>query len=178
MAKQRMIFEIDRRSVTEGDVVEINWQCQGAEEVMLTIDNGFRATEIPLEPSGNKRFRLHRSKGKTHMTIAVTTNGKVHRKTIDVRVKKLPTVKAETVDGNGKRLGFFRQGWQRLLTKWHDATAKLRFAMSTLPEGKQVRVRMMALLGVLLIIGAIWPKLYGLTLVVLVVALAIGLIRK
>jgi len=31
---------------------------------------------------------------------------------------------------------------------------------------------------VLLIIGAIWPKLYGLTLVVLVVALAIGLIRK
>jgi hypothetical protein len=50
--------------------------------------------------------------------------------------------------------------------------------MSTLPEGKQVRVRMMALLGVLLIIGSIWPKLYGLTLVVLVVALAIGLIRK
>ena len=125
-----------------------------------------------------QRDTLNRLASEMGIIKLVTTNGKVHHKTIDVRVKKLPTVKAETVDGNGKRLGFFRQGWQRLLTKWHDATAKLRFAMSTLPEGKQVRVRMMALLGVLLIIGAIWPKLYGLTLVVLVVALAIGLIRK
>jgi len=30
----------------------------------------------------------------------------------------------------------------------------------------------------LLIIGAIWPKLYGATLVVLIVVLAIGLLKK
>lgn len=173
-----MIFEIDRRSVTEGDVVEINWQCEGAEEVKLTIDNGFRTTDIPLEISGSKRFRLNRSKGKTHMTIAVTTQGKVHRKTIDVRVKKLPTVKAETVDGNGKKLGFLNQWWQKVLTNWHNFTAKLKFAMSALPEGKQVIIKLMALLGVLLIIGAIWPKLQSFTLIILIIALTIGLLKK
>lgn len=178
MDKQRMIFEIDRRSVTEGDVVEITWQCAGAEKVTLTIDNGFRATDIPLEVSGNKRFRLNRSKGKTHMTIAVATQGKVHRKTIDVRVKKLPTVKAETVDPNGKRVGFLNAWWQKVLTNWHNVGAKLKLAMSTLPEGKQVIVKLMALVGVLLIIGAIWPKLYGATLVVLIVVLAVGLLKK
>ena len=42
MDKHRMIFNIDRRTVTEGDVVELTWQCDGAESVTLTIDNGYR----------------------------------------------------------------------------------------------------------------------------------------
>ncbi len=173
-----MIFKTDRCCVTEGEVVEINWQCEGAENVTLTIDNGFRTTEIPLETSGSKRFRLNRSKGKTHMTIAVTTQGKTHRKTIDVRVKKLANVKAETVDGNGKKIGLLRHQWQKILTSWHGFTAKLRFAMSTLPEGKQIIIKLMAILGVLLIISLIWPKLYSITLIVLIAILAIGLFRK
>ena len=98
MDKHRMTFNIDRRTVTEGDVVELTWQCDGAESVTLTIDNGYRSTDIPLEISGTKRFRLNRSKGRTHLTIAVTMAGKVYRKKIDVRVKKMPTVRAETVD--------------------------------------------------------------------------------
>ena len=72
MDKHRMTFNIDRRTVTEGDVVELTWQCDGAESVTLTIDNGYRQTDIPLEISGTKRFRLNRSKGRTHLTIAVT----------------------------------------------------------------------------------------------------------
>lgn len=173
-----MIFETDLRCVTEGDVVTINWQCDGAEKVTLTIDNGFRATEIPLEVSGSKRFRLNRSKGRTHMTIAVTTEGKIHRKTIAVRVKKLPTTKAETIDSNGQKIGFLRHVWQSILTNWRNFTSKLRFAMSTLPEGKQVILRLMAILGVLLIISFIWPKLYSFTLIALIAVLAIGLFRK
>ncbi len=173
-----MIFEIDRHSVTEGDVVEIRWQCEGADSVKLTIDNGFRTTDIPLEISGSKRFRLHRSKGRTHMTIVVVTQGKEHRKTLHVRVKKMPTVKADTVDSNGRKLGFLHQWWQKVLTNWHNFSAKLKLAMSVLPEGKQVILKLMALLGVLLIIGAIWPKLYGFTIIVLIIALTIGLLKK
>ena len=48
-----MTFDIDRRTVTEGDVVEVKWQCDEAESVKLTIDNGYRSTDIPLETSGN-----------------------------------------------------------------------------------------------------------------------------
>ena len=99
-----MIFEIDRHTVTEGDVVEVKWDCTGSEQTVLTLDNGFRATEIPLEPSGTKRFRLNRSKGRTHLTIAVTMGGKTYRKKIAVRVKKMPTMKAETVDHRGRKV--------------------------------------------------------------------------
>ena len=178
MNKQRMIFEIDRRSVTEGDVVEINWQCEGAEEVKLTIDNGFRSSEMSLETSGNKKFRLNRSKGKTHLTLTVKTEGKEHHKTIDVRVKKMPTIKADTVDNNGKKMGLLSQWWQKGLSNWHNFMAKVNLALSALPERKQVIVKMMTLLGVMLIVSAIWPKAYNFIMVALIVYLAIALIRK
>ena len=178
MDKQRMIFETDRRSVTEGDVVEVKWQCEGAEEVKLTIDNGFRSTDIPLETSGNKKFRLNRSKGKTHLTLTVKTEGKVHHKTVDVRVKKMPTVKADTVDSNGRKQGFLSQWWQKGLTNWHNFMAKVNLAMSALPERKQIIVKMMALLGVMLIVSAIWPKAYNFIMVALIVYLAIALLKR
>ena len=54
MNNQRMTFDIDRHTVTEGDVVEVKWQCAEAENVVLTLDNGFRSTDIPLENTGSK----------------------------------------------------------------------------------------------------------------------------
>ena len=173
-----MIFEIDRNSVTEGDIVEIRWQCEGAEMVKLVIDNGFRSTEIPLETNGTKRFRLNRSKGKTHLTIAVTINGKIHRKTIKVRVKKIPTVKADTVDSNGKKMHLPSQWWQKMLTNWHAFTAKARMALNTLPERKQGALKMLALIGTLLIIASIWPSLYSAVIIVLIIYNIIVLLRK
>ena len=173
-----MIFEIDRNSVTEGDIVEIRWQCEGAEMVKLVIDNGFRTTEIPLETNGTKRFRLNRSKGKTHLTIAVTINGKIHRKTIKVRVKKIPTVKADTVDSNGKKMHLPSQWWQKMLTNWHAFAAKARMAMNTLPERKQGALKMLALIGTLLIITSIWPSLYSAVIIVLIIYNIIILLRK
>lgn len=178
MDKNRMTFDIDRRTVTEGDVVELSWQCDGAESVALTIDNGYRTTDIPLEISGSKRFRLNRSKGRTHLTIAVTIAGKVYRKKIDVRVKKMPTVRAETVDHRGNRVGWLSQWWQRMLTKWHDFRTKLRLAMQSLPERKQVAVKMLLILSAVFIISAIWPKAYGTALLLLSIYLVVVLLRR
>ena len=81
-----MIFEIDKRTVTEGDVVQLNWQCLGAEKAELIIDNGFRTSIIPVETVGTKRFRLNRSKGRTQLTMAVDIDGKTFRKRISVWV--------------------------------------------------------------------------------------------
>lgn len=178
MDKQRMTFDIDRRKVTEGDVVEITWQCEGAEEVALTIDNGYRQTEIPLETTGAKRFRLNRSKGRTHLTLAVAIAGKTYRKRIDVAVKKMPTVRAETVDHWGRPVGWLRQWWQRALTKWHDTRAKLRLAMQALPERKQVAAKMLMVLAVVLIASAVWPRIYGFALTILALYLLYILIRR
>ena len=48
MDKNRMTFNIDQRTVNEGDVVELTWQCDGAESVTLTIDNGYRGLAEPV----------------------------------------------------------------------------------------------------------------------------------
>lgn len=178
MDKNRMTFDIDRHTVTEGDVVELTWQCDGAEGVTLTIDNGYRTTDIPLEIRGSKRFRLNRSKGRTHLTIAVTMEGKTYRKKINVRVKKMPTVRAETVDHRGNRMGWMTQWRQRMLTKWHDFRSKLRLAMQTLPERKQVAVKMLLILAIVFIVSAIWPKAYGTALFLLSLYLVLVLIRR
>ncbi len=178
MDKQRMIFEIDRHTVTEGDVVEVKWDCTGSEQTTLTLDNGFRATDIPVEPIGTKRFRLNRSKGRTRLTIAVTIAGKTHRKTVAVRVKKIPTVKAETIDHRGRRVGAVGMWWKRVVTKWQDIRAKIRLAMQSMPERKQMALKMLTLIGVALILSAIWPRLYGAVLMVVIVYLMVVLLRR
>ncbi len=178
MSNQRMIFDIDRRTVTEGDVVEVKWQCDEAESVKLTIDNGYRSTDIPLETSGNKRFRLNRSKGRTHLTITVSIDGKSYSKRIHVRVKKMPTVHAETVDEHGRRQGWLRQWWQKLLTNWHDFRARMRQGMQALPERKQLAAKMLAIMGVILILSAIWPRVYGFGMMILVAYLAYVMLKR
>ena len=173
-----MTFDIDRRTVTEGDVVEVKWQCAEAESVKLTIDNGFRSTDIPLETSGSKRFRLNRSKGRTHLTITVSIGGKSYNKRINVRVKKMPTMKAETVDHRGRKVSAIGGWWQRVMTKWHDSRSKLHLAMQVLPERKQMAVKVMAIMGVGLIVSAIWPILYGLVPMLVAGYLIYVLIRR
>lgn len=178
MDKERMIFEIDRRTVTEGDVVEINWQCDSAEQVILTIDNGYRSTAVPLEPTGTKRFRLNRSKGKTHLTISVTIAGKVYRKNIDVRVKKMPTMHAETVDSRGRRQGKLKQWWEKQRSKRRNSRSKFKQSLQMLPERKQMAVKLLIILGVVLLLSAIWPGVYRLALPLLVLYLGFVVIKR
>ena len=178
MDKQRMTFEIDRRTVTEGDVVEITWSCEEADSVNLTIDNGYRNTNIPLELTGSKRFRLNRSRGKTHLSLAVIIKGKVYSKKIDVRVKPIPTVRAQTVDSKGKPLGKMKIWWQNMLTKWHNFCVRTKMDVSALPESKQVALRALVILGIVLLLCAKWPKLLMFGLVAIVGYLLVVLLKK
>lgn len=173
-----MIFEVDHRCVTEGDVVEINWQCEDADSVSLKIDNGFKSNEIALDKSGTKRFRLNRSKGRTKLILSVNIQGKVHSKTIAVRVKKMPTMKAETVDHNGKRMGTINQWWQNVMTKWHNMTAKANMALQVLPVKKQIAAKLLLAIGVMLLISAIWPKFYSFALSILAIYLLVVLLKR
>ena len=178
MDHKRMTFDIDRRCVTEGEVVEITWQCEGADSVLLTIDNGFRSTDIPLEISGSKRFRLNRSKGKTHLILTVKLMGKEYQKKIDVRVKKMPAVKAETVDSNGRRTGFLQQWCQKMRDNTHNLRAKTRLALHSLPERKQLAVKVLTMIGIMLILCAVWPNMAATFLAIVAVYLIIVLMRR
>ena len=68
--------------------------------------------------------------------------------------------------------------WKRVVTKWQDIRAKIRLAMQSMPERKQMALKMLTLIGVALILSAIWPRLYGAVLMVVIVYLMVVLLRR
>ena len=173
-----MTFNVDRKTVTEGDVVEIKWQCEGAEKVRLTIDNGLRSTEMPVELSGSKRFRLNRSKGRTRLTVAATIDGKEYTKTLRVKVKGMPVLKAETLDHRGRPINVLHRWRQQVTEKWRQLHAKEKMRMQQLPERKQVAVKGMAVIGAVLLVSLFWPRAYTLGMLALMLYFAVVLLRR
>lgn len=107
----KLNFTADKHSVTEGDVIELNWQVPEGEGLSLTIDNGFKSQTLPIDShSGSKKFRLNRSQGKTKLTLSATHNGKTTTETIKVKVKKMKVTHAETIYEERKHRNPFRKG--------------------------------------------------------------------
>lgn len=173
-----MIFTVDRHSVTEGDIVEVRWDCTGAQDVKLTLDNGFKATAIPLEVVGAKKFRLNRSKGRTCLTIAAVVEGKIYRKKLHVRVRKLKAVRAETVDDRGRSMNVFRRFWQTLVTKWRSLRAQFRLAYQQMPEKKQFAVKTLCLIMLVTLLAILFPKIYSVGLLLVSLYLCWIIIKK
>ena len=162
---ERMTFSVDRTAVTEGDIVEVRWACPGAESADLTIDNGYKATTLPLAIEGDKRFRLNRSKGRTRLTITAHIGGKAYSKTLRVKVKEMPLTHAETVDGRGRPMSRLRQWFQhkqggnRLGQRWRDLRSRQRAAYRTLPPDKQMASRILLILGGVMLLSTFFPTL-------------------
>ena len=178
MDKKQMTFTVDRGTVVEGEVVEVAWACQGAERVELTIDNGLRTSVLPLEAEGTKRFRLNRSKGRTRLTLSATILDKTYSKTLRVRVKKMPVMKAETLDHNGKPLNALRHWWRQTVAKGRTLKAKEKLRMQQLPEKKQVAMKGMAIIGIVMLLSLAWPRLYTLGMMALMVYFAVVLMKR
>ena len=158
--EKRMTFDVDRTSVTEGDIVEIKWDCTGADRVELKIDNGFKATVLPLDIMGSKRFRLHRSKGRTSLTITAWKDGKHGSKTLKVRVKEIPTTHAETVDDKGHSMNNAKQ-WRQ----------QMKQRLQTLPPDKRMALRVVWILAATLLASMFFPRLFLLGITALIVYL-------
>lgn len=165
--EKRMTFNVDRTTVTEGDIVEVRWDCSGAERVELKIDNGYKATVLPLEICGSKRFRLHRSKGRTSLTITAWKDGKHGSKTIKVRVTDIPTTHAETVDNQGRKVSGIQQWWQQ---------TKLRY--QSLPSDKRVAANVTVIVAAMLLLTLLSPRLLMLGLLGLLFYLLYVLWKK
>lgn len=165
---EKMTFTADRTSLTEGEVITITWDCKNAERTELTIDNGYKATVIPLEVSGEKRFRLNRSKGRTRLTITAWVNGKDYSKTIKVKVAELPLTHAETVDSKGRTVGKPQQWLNELRNRWRMATTQYRSNWQALPPQKQLASRVLMIIAGALLISIIAPALISIGLLVLI----------
>ena len=156
---EQMTFTTDRTTVTEGDIVEVRWSCPGSSSVDLTIDNGYKASVIPLETDGSKRFRLNRSKGRTKLTLTAHVDGKPYSKTLRVKVKEMPVTKAETVDHQGRTLGKLQQ-WINM-PKWQSLWRNYRQSRMAMPKEKRLASRILLLLGAVLLLATFAPRLFG-----------------
>lgn len=152
-----MSFTTDRRAVTEGDIVEVRWNCPGAASVELTIDNGYKSSVLPLESGGSKRFRLHRSKGRTKLTLTAHVGGRPYSKTIRVKVKEMPVTKAETVDQRGRTMSRWRQ-WLNM-PRWQSLWRTYKMGRQAMPREKQLASRLLLLLGGVLLLSTFVPAL-------------------
>ena len=161
--KPQITFTTDTDTVTEGDVISIQWSCNPADSVRLIIDNGFKTNTIDVEASGIKRFRLNRSKGKTKLTIIALYNGKEASKTIKVKVKEMEVINAETVNDGRAYSGSHSMSW------WKKTKMKLLYLWMTLPPTKKIVVIILNFLLVLLVMSLIFPRflIFGLTLIII-----------
>ena len=161
---EKMTFKTDVTSLVEGEVITVEWDCLEAERVELSIDNGYKATVVPLEKSGTKRFRLNRSKGRTRLTITAWVGGKSYSKTIKVKVREMPTTHAETVgDDYAQRppQGGLK-GW------WQSQTARYRASWQVMPPTKQLATKILTIIAATLVLSLIFPRLIALGLLVVV----------
>ena len=169
-----MDFKVDRSSVVEGDIVEVSWNCNGADSVSLFIDNGYKKSNIPLtELVGSKRFRLHRSKGKTVLTLEVIKKGRKQHYQVKVKVKPIEVTPSETVYANGKS-GFW-EGWKQ---KFKEARNNWRMNWSQLSPKKQMAFKLLGLILVGSILGLLFPVLLGIGMIFILVYLIIVLLRR
>ena len=161
--KPQITFTTDTDTVTEGDVISIQWSCNPSDSVRLIIDNGFKTNTIDVEASGIKRFRLNRSKGKTKLTIIALYNGKEASKTIKVKVKEMEVINAETVNDGHAYSGSHSMSW------WKKTKMKLLYLWMTLPPTKKIVVIILNFLLVLLVMSLIFPRflIFGLTLIII-----------
>lgn len=152
-----MTFTTDRSTVTEGDIVEVRWNCPGSTSVELTIDNGYKSSVIPLEIGGSKRFRLNRSKGRTRLTLTAHVDGKPYSKTLRVKVKEIPVTKAETIDHRGRTMSRLRQ-WLNM-PRWQSLWRTYKMGRQSLPKEKRLASRLLLLLGGVLLLSTFVPVL-------------------
>ena len=54
----------------------------------------------------------------------------------------------------------------------------MKFAMQVLPERKQLALKLLAIIGIILLVSALWPKFYSAALLLIIVYLFFVLLRR
>ena len=168
-------FSSNRTKVTEGDIVEITWDCPGATNVTVGIDNGFKSSTTPVEATGCKKYRLNRSDGKTKLTLTADVDGRPIVKTLTIKVNKPKVEEAKVDDGFTK---YKRLDHNNIKDKWRDIRTKFGYAWHSMGEKKQLAWRTLGLLLATMVLSMIWPKFLTFGLMVAVLYLCWVVFRR
>jgi|SRR5574344_342376 hypothetical protein len=161
-----MIFTVNKTRVTEGDVVEIKWKCPKAQNVKLTIDNGFRSSSADVEVEGAKKFKINRSNGQTVISLDALIDGKKINRNLFIKVKQ-PKVKVDDGFDSYKRLDNdrFKNFINSIKSKFKSFQYKFKLFWSSLPpQKKQAYILLMIIFGIM-IISSFYPRIifFGMT---------------
>ncbi len=151
-------FDIDRRSVREGDTVMVAWDCGVPDAVTLTIENGYETTRLQLADSGSRAIVVGKSKGKTTLTLAVAQSGKIERKVLSIRVKNIKPIRARAYRPRSARCASWslRDVPRRVGEWWRSMASRVRYAWSVMPP-RQKRIYKFLLIALAVMwMGSAW----------------------
>lgn len=121
--KSRLILTTDRKSVSEGEYMEIRWACDACpDSLYLSIDSGSTQYSIAVSDSGVTRIPIPRSNGKMTVKLIGVISGKKVTESIDVRVKS--TKKAGTKVPLSSRMKMFGE---KMKAKWYVFRAQMKY---------------------------------------------------
>ena len=141
-----MVLKTDKSKVTEGDIIEVKWECPHSESTTLTLDNGHSTNTIQVDGSGVKKFRLNRV-GKTTITITSSKNGKSSHKDVKVKVSARKYDTYQRVGDNK-----FKELCQNFTRKIKNHTSRLKYGWSIMPKDKkQASISLLIILGIMVI---------------------------
>ena len=155
-----MTFTIDRTKVTEGEIVEVKWDCSGAQTASLTLDNGYTNTTMAIEQVGTKKFRLNRV-GNTTVTLT-TSNGKketTKKHKIKVSAKKYDTYQRV---GDNK----LKDWWEKITKGVKNYFSRVKYGWNIMPKDKKQATTSLIIILAIMIVSSFFPSavFFGLSL--------------
>lgn len=153
MKQNNIQFSTDRQSATEGEVVNVSWDCGVPDSVALKVENGYRTYILQLADSGNRAIMVEKSKGK--MTLTLTRACGVHKdsKSIAVKVKNLKVVKARPA--RSRSIPSPSQLWQRIKDGTRSFIGRVKYAWQVMPPKTKRIYRIVLIVLAVLYISSI-----------------------
>ena len=125
--KKKITLSTDRKSVSEGEYIEIRWTCGACpDSLYLAIDSERTQYSIAVSDSGTIRMPVPKSNGKMTVKLIGVISGKKVTESVDVRVKGAKRAKSNTpLSSRMKMFG------EKVLYRIKRAYARIRKELKT-----------------------------------------------
>ena len=121
--KKQMTLSTDRKSVSEGEYIEIKWACDACpDSLYLAIDSECTQYSIAVSDSGSTRIPVPKSNGKMTVKLIGIISGKKVTESLEVRVKTAKQSKPKTpLSVRMKMFG------EKMKAKWYVFRANMKY---------------------------------------------------
>lgn len=155
-------FSVDKRSVVEGDYVDVSWECTEPEMVVLVVEDGSNRATYQLADSGTKRLFLQGPK-QAIITLKASLGSRVLTERAEITIKPRPKTKSSSARPKRERAHTARPvgngWWSRQKYRLRSYWASLRYTWSCMPERKRLAYTIMWLLMAVMMLYYISPSL-------------------